>query len=157
MGATVSPRLRRFLYGSMLTVSLVFLCIVAGALIGRLDSSGMGWDQLASILGGMMIGGIAGLLAGVVLSLNMSMKSLVRGSIGCLTIAVLSWGALALWSQSNAADDATEALALPTSPEPTSSEAKPTPPASPVDRPTEPTPPVADPTEPAVPAIPPRD
>jgi hypothetical protein len=48
-------------------LAMVIVGATAGGVVARLTASGgMGWDQLARGLGGMMIGAVAGLAAGIV-------------------------------------------------------------------------------------------
>jgi predicted lipid-binding transport protein (Tim44 family) len=54
------------LAGLLVVPSFLFLGVAAGVWIATLNPTGMGWDQLADALGGMMIGGLAGLGLGIV-------------------------------------------------------------------------------------------
>ncbi len=71
-----SPR-SRLLMG-VVAVALVVVCVLLGLLAGAFvatrvfPSGGMGWDQIANTLGGLMIGSGAGLVIGLILALALS-------------------------------------------------------------------------------------
>ncbi|HYJ78736.1 MAG TPA: hypothetical protein VEW03_03965 [Longimicrobiaceae bacterium] len=91
----MSPRL---LPGIGLAASLSLVGAAAGGLVGGrlLDGSGMGWNQLANMLGGMMVGGGVGLVAGVVLARTLEVRTLRRVAAGSCIAALLLIAAMAL-------------------------------------------------------------
>jgi len=57
----------KYLTGASYLLSVIALGATTGALVARYTaaSSGMGWDQIANALGGLMTGGAVGLMAGL--------------------------------------------------------------------------------------------
>ena len=85
----------RLLPGLALVASLPLLTAVAGGIIGStlLGGGGMGWDELADFLGGMMVGGVLGLVAAVVLARTLQLRTLNRVAGGTCVAALL----LVIW------------------------------------------------------------
>lgn len=103
--ATVNPpqpfgRLARFLAGVALTLACAVLGISLGLLWVKLTVSArsMGWDAIADMLGGIVVGGALGLLAGAWLSAGLSAQarwwSAGAGTLlSGLLLAILAWSA----------------------------------------------------------------
>lgn len=71
---------RRF-HALVAGLALTLACGVFGAAVGLLGGrllstpTGMGWDTLADTLGGMMVGGVLGLGAGLYLAIGLSVRA----------------------------------------------------------------------------------
>jgi hypothetical protein len=63
--ALSSPRTKSWLSAAALLIALVMFGLVAGGLVATrvIGTAGMGWDQLADTLGGLMVGGAVGIVA----------------------------------------------------------------------------------------------
>lgn len=87
-------RARRALSTASWGLLLGGLGLVAGALLGGLyvrlfvPRTGMGWDQLADALGGLMVGGALGALAGIALALFLSGRGRVVSAAVMIVLAV---------------------------------------------------------------------
>jgi hypothetical protein len=88
------------LSGVLSALLLPLVAAVAGALAGGLyvrlfvPKTGMGWDQLADMLGGLMLGGLLGLVAGVALCFFLTARQRWAGAglllmLSLATVAVL--------------------------------------------------------------------
>ncbi len=92
---------------------------LAGAVLGALyvrffvPKTGMGWDQIADALGGVMIGGAIGLVAGFILSFRLTTRrSLLGVAAGLGLVAVIVVGLRLV----NGRSTTSEPVATPTSP-----------------------------------------
>jgi len=76
------------------------LGLVSGALLGGLyvrvfvPPTGMGWDQIADALGGLMVGGTVGAAAGIALALGLSGRGRTFAAVGIIVLGVASVFAL---------------------------------------------------------------
>jgi len=72
-----NPQRRTF--GVLLALSFVILgATVGGVLAGQLQRGGMGWDEIASALLGMMLGASAGVLLAIALARRLALRALTR-------------------------------------------------------------------------------
>lgn len=77
----------RFIMGLALSFASFVIGAATGAVITRMTSSGMGWDQLGDVLGGIAIGAVVGVL-GAVLFARGARPALLRGvTITALAVA----------------------------------------------------------------------
>lgn len=88
-----SPRL---LPGLVLVPCMTFVGFAVGGTAGSLLASGHGWDRLADALGGVMLGGVAGLALAAVLTARLGVEALRRTAWITLVLALLGVGALTL-------------------------------------------------------------
>jgi hypothetical protein len=91
----MSDQTRRWLLGLILAPSLALLGLWIGVMVaGQLKSSAMGFDQLASMLGGMMLGAAIGLAIAVVLARRMGLAGLQRLTVvvGLIAASLVSVG-----------------------------------------------------------------
>lgn len=88
-----APGWMSWLSGALLLAALLLLGVLTGGLVATrvIGTSGMGWDQIADTLGGVLAGAALGLAAGVVavLKLGSSGRLWLAGGavIGCLGAA----------------------------------------------------------------------
>jgi len=89
---TVSSRILGLLAGVAVVLATGLLGAMLGGLYVRLfvPRTGMGWDQIANALGGLMLGGLIGLVVGLVVALTTSTR------VRAITAAVAVVGALAM-------------------------------------------------------------
>lgn len=94
----------------VLATSLFLLGLTVGALVAKaFQSSAMGFDQIASTLGGVMVGGAGGVVLAVVLGryLGLPMLRRVAAVTGLLAVALLWVGAVKMQrAKTRAAADA---------------------------------------------------
>lgn len=85
-----TPGWMSWLSAALLLGALLLFGVLGGGLVATrvIGTSGMGWDRLADTLGGMLVGGVLGVVAGVVGVLRLSANGrfwLTGGAvIGCL-------------------------------------------------------------------------
>lgn len=109
----MSERAARALAGLLLVPSMLILGVAAGGAIASLTSSGMGWDRMADALGGIMIGAVAGPLAGIVAALRAPAGRLRALTIGAVLAALLVSGLLTVRTLRRRAAVAAEAASRP--------------------------------------------
>jgi hypothetical protein len=75
----------------LLVVTLPLLTAWAGLLIAKVtNTSDMGWDQLGSAFGGLVLGGAAGLIGSVVLARWLAVRQLrIIAALTTLGVAIL--------------------------------------------------------------------
>ena len=84
----------------------IFLLLGGGGLLGiilgglfvkwLMPRSGMGWDQLADLLGGWMVGGLLGLAVGLALFLRLPQRSRLWAGAGLVGVSLIMVGGLIL-------------------------------------------------------------
>lgn len=74
---STTRRLHALIAGLVLALACAFVGASIGLLGARLLSTptGMGWDAIADALGGLMVGGVLGLGAGLYLNVGLSVRS----------------------------------------------------------------------------------
>jgi hypothetical protein len=79
-----------WLTAACVLAGLVFLGMIAGALVATrvMTVSGMGWDQIADTLGGLMVGGAVGLVAGLVAVRMLDARGRLAATAGALLASV---------------------------------------------------------------------
>jgi hypothetical protein len=89
--------IKQTLFKTGFVLGTTFWCIVGGGFLGGrilTPPGAMGWDALANVLGGMMVGGLLGLILSIILTLflkgqTMLMAYWVSGSIFMITLLVV--------------------------------------------------------------------
>lgn len=89
-----NERAGRVLAGLILSPCLMFIGIAAGATIAGMSRSGMGWDQLADAIGGMIVGSVLGLAFALYFATRLPVPRLRAATIGSALAALLVWGML---------------------------------------------------------------
>jgi hypothetical protein len=88
--------------GVLASATVITAVAVTGALLGLLfvalfvPKTGMGWDQMADALGGLMVGGVLGVVVGIVLAVALDVRRKLIAAGVCILIAGLAIGGLAL-------------------------------------------------------------
>ncbi len=88
--------------GALAAILLVGFAGLSGALLGGLfvrffvPQTGMGWDRLADALGGLMVGGLLGIVAGAVLAALLSARRRMQAAAGFAALAVATFVVLAV-------------------------------------------------------------
>jgi uncharacterized membrane protein len=85
----------RTLSSVVVLLGMPVLGAVAGAIIApRLGSSGMGWDDLADVLGGLFIGAVAGVVAAILLARRLRDRALgrVAAVTGLIALTLIATG-----------------------------------------------------------------
>ena len=83
-------------------ISLALACVILGAAIGLMSASlltpkdAMGWDGIADALGGLMVGGVLGLVAGGYLASGLSVRARWWSAAVALVLAAGTLWSLAL-------------------------------------------------------------
>jgi hypothetical protein len=98
-----NERTARMLAGLLVVPAFLFLGIAAGVWIATLNPTGMGWDQLADALGGMLVGGFAGLCLAVIVITKLPASRLRMFTIATLAVTLTLWSALAFRARSRRA------------------------------------------------------
>ena len=86
--------------GVLASATVITAVAVTGALLGLLfvalfvPKTGMGWDQMADALGGLMVGGVLGVVVGIVLAVALDVRRKLIAAGVCILIAGLAIGAL---------------------------------------------------------------
>ena len=83
-------------HGFILGVSLPLILGAAGLAIAGTAAGGIGWDQLASALGGLFIGGTSGFALAVVIARRIALPHLrpvatIAGGGAVLLVAFVAW------------------------------------------------------------------
>lgn len=116
-----SERTARMLAGLLIVPSFLFLGVAAGVRIATLNPTGMGWDQLADALGGMLVGGFAGLCLAVIFITKLPATRLRMFTIATLALTIAIWSALAAGARSRRAQLGLESQTPAVSADPTPS------------------------------------
>jgi hypothetical protein len=88
--------------GVLTSVVVIAAAAVAGAFLGLLfvalfvPKTGMGWDQIADALGGLMLGGLIGIGLGIALAVTLDVRRKLIATAICIAIAGVTIGGLAL-------------------------------------------------------------
>lgn len=128
-----NERTARMLAGILIVPSFLFLGIAAGVWIATLNPTGMGWDQLADALGGLMLGGLAGLILAVIVITKLPRERLLGFTILTLIATVGLSSTLAIRARNRAAARAAADLPTAVTPDPKPAAPAATTPAPPAD------------------------
>jgi len=93
----MEARTTRWALGVILGLSLALLGMaVGGTIAGQLGRGGMGWDEIAHAVGGMLVGAPAGLLLAMLLARRAGRRTLqlVTAVAGLLATTLLLFGVL---------------------------------------------------------------
>lgn len=109
----------RAMQQAVLVLGIPILGAAAGGIVApRIGSSGMGWDQIADALGGVMVGGVFGLAIALLVIRRISEPGLARAArlVGLVVIGLLVVMTLRIRTIQRAAREAAaaEAARLPT-------------------------------------------
>lgn len=82
----------RGLLGTLLAISLVLIGAALGGIVVAATTDAIGVDALADLLGALLLGGVAGLFAGITLARTLTLEALQRTT----AVAVFVAGALVI-------------------------------------------------------------
>lgn len=75
------------LLGTILAMSLVLIGAALGGIVLATTTDAIGFDALADLLGALLLGGVAGLLAGITLARTLTLEALQRTTAVAVFVA----------------------------------------------------------------------